>query len=101
MKKSGLNSFFLFIFLIGITVLLLQVPSKTEHVSTSNEKNPIEKQKLTVEEVEKLSAQSLQILQNLISSGGALNDQTQLNHFLSSLNDYEYETIRKVTLWNN
>ena len=95
MKKSGLNSFFLFIFLIGITVVLLQVPSKTERVSTSNEENAIEKQKLTVEEVEKLSAQSLQILQNLISSGGASNDQIQLNHFLSSLNDYEYESDTK------
>jgi poly-gamma-glutamate capsule biosynthesis protein CapA/YwtB (metallophosphatase superfamily) len=95
LKKSGLISFLLFIFLIGITVVLLQIPSKTEHVSTSNEMNGIEKQKLTEEKVEELSAQSLQILQNLISSGGALNDQTQLNHFLSSLNDYEYDNDTK------
>ena len=90
MKKSGLISFLLFFFLIGITVVLIQIPSKTDHVSTSNEMNRIEKQKLTEEDVERLSTQSLQILQNLISSGGALNDQIQLTQFLSSLDDYEY-----------
>ena len=95
MKKTGLISFLLFIFLIGLTFVLIQIPSKTEQVSSSNEMKVIKKQKLTVEEVERLSSQSLQILQNLISSGGALNDQIQLNQFLSSLNDYEFDNNTK------
>jgi poly-gamma-glutamate capsule biosynthesis protein CapA/YwtB (metallophosphatase superfamily) len=94
-KKASLISFFLFIFIIGITVLLLNGPSKNQQASTSKEIEVVEKKQLTIEEIEKLSFQSLQILQNLISSGGALNDQLQLNEFLTSLDHYEYDNEAK------
>ncbi|WP_390622178.1 CapA family protein [Bacillus tuaregi] len=50
-----------------------------------------EKISLTKEAVEELSSQSLQILQNLATSGGAKEEQQKVNKLMNKLDQYKYE----------
>jgi len=83
-KHSFITIILLFLILAGCTANEASTTEKAE-------KKAEQKKSISKNEVEGLSSQSLQILQNLASSGGAKEEQKKVNELITKLDQYKHE----------